>query len=589
MATASSPRKKCKPSQSRSKKSGRCRKKPCSPGKTRDVFSRLCRKKKCGSGKTRDAFSLRCRKKRSRSPKRSSRKSPKTKSPKRKSLKRKSPKRKSPKRKSPTTKSRSRKQPCNKPGQTRSRKSKRCRVPPCKDGMIRNKKSGNCRKKCLPGQYRSRSGRCKLIGSSSTKRKSPLTKSRSTKSRSTKSRSRKSPCKKPGQTRSRKSKRCRVPPCKDGMIRNKKSGNCRKKCLPGQYRSRSGRCKLIGSGSGLGSSSSSSAFGFKSGAGSNSSSKSSSKTALDDGLARLGVAMPDPMKLFTKSGIIPPGIHGFVPKAADGRKLHSADSAHLATVKSKHKSKHNTQQSYPEGTTFVDTEGDLFIYDEDAYVDLDTFSKYTKERARLLNSGARVAEDDLRKRYGMPPDYKQATLTHPYSVGTAALDSKGNVFFYDNFGDVELVDSDTFRKYHKEQAQLLKSGLPPGMDLRRKHGMPPYYKGKLTSKVDNSHPITTPPLPDRAAPKKSSVLAAVRNHDEDRMIKDPSHPISRLSSDPDAYPLAYPLVYPLAYPVTDDTHWKTTPLQTPNRSTTKKDTPAIERDLNEFAKWRVSK
>ena len=475
MATASSPRKKCKPSQTRSKKSGRCIKKPCSPGKTRDVLSRRCRKKKCGSGKTRDVFSRLCRKKKSRSPKRSSRKSPKRssrKSPKRKSPKRKSPKRKSPKRKSPTTKSRSRKQPCNKPGQTRSRKSNRCRVPPCKDGMIRNKKSGNCRKKCLPGQYRSRSGRCKLIGSSSAKRKSPSTKSRSTKSLSTKSRSRKSPCKKPGQTRSRKTNRCRVPPCKDGMIRNKKSGNCRKKCLPGQYRSRSGRCKLIGSGSGSGtslgssSSSSSSAFGFKSGA-------SSTKTAIDDGLTRLGVAMPDPMKLFSDRGIIPPGMHGFVPKAADGRKLHSSDSAHLATVKSKHKDKHFA------------TDVSLALKKHDAY---------------------RAKHDPYY------PGYTGKDTTPPKKSSTGVFE--------------------------------------------------PYYTAKDTTQLKKS---------------STGVLNAVRKHDDDRMINDPSHPIGRLSSDQDAYPVAYPLVYPLAYPVADDSNSRKLSMST----------PSIVKDLNEYDKWKA--
>ena len=393
MATASSPRKKCKPSQTRSKKSGRCIKKPCSPGKTRDVLSRRCRKKKCGSGKTRDVFSRLCRKKKSRSPKRSSRKSPKRssrKSPKRKSPKRKSPKRKSPKRKSPTTKSRSRKQPCNKPGQTRSRKSNRCRVPPCKDGMIRNKKSGNCRKKCLPGQYRSRSGRCKLIGSGS------------------------------------------------------------------------------GSGTSLGSSSSSSssAFGFKSGA-------SSTKTAIDDGLTRLGVAMPDPMKLFSDRGIIPPGMHGFVPKAADGRKLHSSDSAHLATVKSKHKDKHFA------------TDVSLALKKHDAY---------------------RAKHDPYY------PGYTGKDTTPPKKSSTGVFE--------------------------------------------------PYYTAKDTTQLKKS---------------STGVLNAVRKHDDDRMINDPSHPIGRLSSDQDAYPVAYPLVYPLAYPVADDSNSRKLSMST----------PSIVKDLNEYDKWKA--
>ncbi len=145
-----------KPGQTRSRSSKRCRVPPCKDGMIRNKKSGNCRKK-CISGSQYRSRSGRCKNK-----------SPKRTSPKRTSPKRTSPKRKSPKRKSPSTKSRSRKPPCKKPGQTRSRSSKRCRVPPCKDGMIRNKKTGNCRKKCIPGvEYRSRSGRCKPIMSTS--------------------------------------------------------------------------------------------------------------------------------------------------------------------------------------------------------------------------------------------------------------------------------------------------------------------------------------------------------------------------------------------------------------------------------------
>jgi len=76
--------------------------------------------------------------------------------------------RKSRSRKSSTRKSRSRKSSprkklpkCTKEGQTRSRKSRRCRVPPCPPGKIRNKSTGGkCRAKCRPGRIRDPTGRC---------------------------------------------------------------------------------------------------------------------------------------------------------------------------------------------------------------------------------------------------------------------------------------------------------------------------------------------------------------------------------------------------------------------------------------------
>ena len=187
------PRKKCKKSQFRSRKSGYCRKRKCGSGRTRDLVTGLCRNKKSRSR---------------------SRKSPKRKS---RSISRKSSTRKS-----------------------RSRKS------PCPTGMILNKSNSRCRVKCVPGKttrIRSKSGRCRKI-------KSITRKSRSRKSSTRKSRSRKSSprkklpkCTKEGQTRSRKSRRCRVPPCPPGKIRNKSTGGkCLTKCRPGRIRGPTGRC-----------------------------------------------------------------------------------------------------------------------------------------------------------------------------------------------------------------------------------------------------------------------------------------------------------------------------------------------------------
>ena len=105
----------------RNRSTGRCRTK-CIPGQYRSIKSGRCRNK--SSPKS--------------SPKSSSN------------------------RKYPLIKSRSRKPPCKKPGQTRSKTSGKCRKPPCGPGMIRNKSNGRCRKKCIPGQYRSiKSGRCR--------------------------------------------------------------------------------------------------------------------------------------------------------------------------------------------------------------------------------------------------------------------------------------------------------------------------------------------------------------------------------------------------------------------------------------------
>ena len=129
----------CKSGKTRSRKSGRCRKAPCSPGMIRNRSTGRCRTK-CIPGQYRSIKSGRCRNK----------SSPKS-----------SPKSSS-NRKYPLIKSRSRKPPCKKPGQTRSKTSGKCRKPPCGPGMIRNKSNGRCRKKCIPGQYRSiKSGRCR--------------------------------------------------------------------------------------------------------------------------------------------------------------------------------------------------------------------------------------------------------------------------------------------------------------------------------------------------------------------------------------------------------------------------------------------
>ena len=200
-------RKKCKKSQFRSRKSGYCRKKKCGSGRTRDKVTGFCRKKK-SSRKSPKRKSRSIKSRRIKSPKR---KSPKSKSRSRKSSTRKSRSRKPPcgvgmilnkstgkcrvkcvpgkttrirsksgrcrKIKSSTRKSRSRKSrsrksrsrksspakklpKCTKPGQTRSRKSGRCRVPPCPPGMIRNKSNGKCRMKCSPGRIRGPTGRC---------------------------------------------------------------------------------------------------------------------------------------------------------------------------------------------------------------------------------------------------------------------------------------------------------------------------------------------------------------------------------------------------------------------------------------------
>ena len=134
----------------RNKSNGRCRVK-CVPGKT-----------------TRSRSSGRCRKIKSITRKSRSRKSRSRKSSTRKSRSRKSSTRKSRSRKSRSRKSRSRKSSpmkrlpkCTKEEQTRSRKSRRCRVPPCPPGKIRNKSTGGkCRVKCSPGRIRGPTGRC---------------------------------------------------------------------------------------------------------------------------------------------------------------------------------------------------------------------------------------------------------------------------------------------------------------------------------------------------------------------------------------------------------------------------------------------
>jgi hypothetical protein len=98
------------------------------------------------------------------------------------------------------------------------------------------------------------------------------------------------------------------------MIRNKKSGNCRKKCVAGQYRSRSGRCKPIGSGS------------IKRSSAQTSSAKTSSAQTLNSTLARLGVSLPDPYKIWNSQGIMVPGKNGVTPPPASSRHTTPASS-----------------------------------------------------------------------------------------------------------------------------------------------------------------------------------------------------------------------------------------------------------------------
>ena len=149
-----------KPNQTRSRSTKRCRVPPCPVGMILNKSNGRCRVK-CVPGKTtRSRSTGRCRQIKSSTRKSSTRKSRTRKSRSRKSRSRKSSSRKSRSRKSSIKSGGKRLPPCNKPNQTRSRSTKRCRVPPCPVGMVRNKSNGKCRVKCAPGRIRGPSGRC---------------------------------------------------------------------------------------------------------------------------------------------------------------------------------------------------------------------------------------------------------------------------------------------------------------------------------------------------------------------------------------------------------------------------------------------
>jgi hypothetical protein len=379
------------------------------------------------------------------------------------------------------------------------------------------------------------------------------------------------------------------------MIRNKKSGNCRKKCLPGQYRSRtSGRCKPIGSGSGgsgsggSGSGGSGSGGSGSGGSGSGSGgSSSSSGNAFDNALARLGANMPDPFLMFGDNGVMPPGMHGFVPKPADSRRIHSRkmkskyaeypipepDGSARASVMPHYRPVNVPKYKTVNGVTLLNPD----------YKPVNVPKYKTVNGVTLLNpdykpvnvpkyktvNGVTLLNPDYGKTSSKPfnlDDFKRLHVpSYPGYIGGASAatpdispskKTSASVPKYKTVNGVTLLNPDYGKTSSKPLVASLEpvedgshwalSYLPPpdrsppkktsasvqaGLrnldDFKRLHV--PYYPGYIGG--------ASAATPDISPSKKTSasVLDDLRKHDDFRRLNDPYHPEYRGESPPTPY------------------------------------------------------
>jgi hypothetical protein len=329
------------------------------------------------------------------------------------------------------------------------------------------------------------------------------------------------------------------------MIRNKKSGNCRKKCLPGQYRSRtSGRCKPIGSGgsgsggsgsggsgsggSGSGGSGSGGSGSGGSGSGGSGSggSSSSSGNAFDNALARLGANMPDPFSMFGNNGVMPPGMHGFVPKPADSRRIHSR----------KMKSKY---AEYP----IPEPDGSARASVMPHYRPVNVPKYKTVNGLALRNPDYKPVNVPKYKNVNgvtlRNPDYKPDNVPKYKTVNGVTLlnPDYGKTSSKPLVASLEPVEDGSHwalsylpppdRSPPKKTSASVQAGLRNLDDFKRLHV--PYYPGYIGG--------ASAATPDISPSKKTSasVLDDLRKHDDFRRLNDPSHPEYSGESPPTPY------------------------------------------------------
>jgi hypothetical protein len=358
------------------------------------------------------------------------------------------------------------------------------------------------------------------------------------------------------------------------MIRNKKSGNCRKKCLPGQYRSRtSGRCKPIGSGSGgsgsggSGSGGSGSGGSGSGGSGSGSGgSSSSSGNAFDNALARLGANMPDPFLMFGDNGVMPPGMHGFVPKPADSRRIHSRkmkskyaeypipepDGSARASVMPHYRPVNVPKYKTVNGVTLLNpdykpvnvpkykTVNGVTLLNPDygktssKPFNLDDFKRLHVPSYPGYIGGASAATPDIspsKKTSASVPKYKTVngvTLLNPDYGKTSSkplVASLEPVEDGSHWALSYLPPPD--RSPPKKTSASVQAGLRNLDDFKRLHV--PYYPGYIGG--------ASAATPDISPSKKTSasVLDDLRKHDDFRRLNDPYHPEYRGESPPTPY------------------------------------------------------
>jgi hypothetical protein len=427
------------------------------------------------------------------------------------------------------------------------------------------------------------------------------------------------------------------------MIRNRKSGNCRKKCVPGQYRSRSsGRCRKIssgGSGSGSGGSGGSGSGGSGSGGsgsggsgsggsggsgsggsgsggsgsgGSGSSSSSSSGNALDHALARLGVNMQDPFSMFASNGVMPPGMHGVVPKPADGRKFHSSGKSKSATFGSKDADGMKlTPLPEPDSSAPMPVP---------KYITVNGLTQFNPDY-RKTSSGSSAVPKYITVN-GFPtinPDYGKTSSRSSDDWKLTPLPSPDRsapmpVPKYITVNGFPTINPD-YRKTSSRSSDDWKLTPLPSPDRSAPMPVPKYitvngltqinpdYR-KTSSETSDHWKLTPLPAPDRSAPKKisSSVMAALDAHDAFRRQNDPSHPqyigtvkpdYGKTSSRSSAVPKyktvnGFPTINP-DYGKTSSRssdHWKVTPLPAPDRSAPKKISPGVMAALDAHDAFR---